>query len=83
MGLTDGFAGHVPTFSEFETDVAMTQTLETMSRLVKNLSSGFPTRPNTNWAVQPQKIPPSGLKFGFKKLRDCIIYVGKTKALIN
>ena len=29
--------------------------LSDMSHDTKNLSSGFPTRFNTNWAVQPQK----------------------------
>ena len=27
-----------------------------MSLVVRKRSSGFPTRSNTNWAVQPQKV---------------------------
>ena len=34
-----------------------------------------------NWTVQPQRMT-GGLKFGFRKLRDCTIYVVKTKELI-
>ena len=35
---------------------------------------------DTNWPVQKQKMA-RGLKF--RKLRDCTIYVAKTKALIS
>ena len=49
---------------------------------MRNRSSGFLTWSNTNQAVQPQKMA-SGVKFGFRKKRDCTIYVGKTKALIS
>ena len=39
----------------------------------------FPTWSDTNQAVQLQTTA-RGLKFGFKKKRDCTIYVAKTKA---
>ena len=48
----------------------------------ENLSSGFPTRSDTNLTVHPQKMI-RGLKFRILKLRDCTIYVTKTKALIS
>ena len=48
----------------------------------ENLSLGFPTRSDTNQAVQPQKMA-RGLKFGLKKKRDCAIYEAKTMALIS
>ena len=47
--------------------------IRAMSR--ENLSSGFPTRSNTNGTVQPQRIV-RGFKF-------CTIYVAKTKALVS
>ena len=50
-----------------------------MSR--QNLSSGFPTRSNTNLAVQSQNMS-RGVKFGSKK-REYTFYVAKTKALIS
>ena len=42
----------------------------------------FPTRSDTNKAVQPQKMGYRFEIFGFRKKRDCAIYLGKTKALI-
>ena len=48
--------------------------------LPENLSLGFLARSDTNW---PLKMARS-LKFRIQKVsKDCIIYVGKTKALIN
>ena len=49
---------------------------------LENLYLGFPTRSDTNLAVQPKKLV-RGLKFGIKERRDCIIYVAKTKVLIG
>ena len=46
------------------------------------LYSGFPTRFDTDCAVQPQKMP-RGLNFGFRNKRDWAIYVAKTRALIS
>ena len=43
-----------------------------------NLCSGFPTRSDTNWAVQPQKIA-RGLTFWVL----VTIFEAKTKALIS
>ena len=34
-----------------------------------NLSSGFSTRSDTNWAVQPQKVA-KGLKFGIQEVHS-------------
>ena len=48
----------------------------------ENLSPVFPTRSGINRALQPQKVA-RGLKFRFRKLRDCPIYVMKTKAPIS
>ena len=42
----------------------------------------FPTWFDTNQAVQLQKMV-RGLKFGFRKKRDCTVHVAKTKALIS
>ena len=42
----------------------------------------FLTRSDTKVAVQSQKIA-KGLNFGFRKKRDCTIYVAKAKALIS
>ena len=50
--------------------------------MLENRSSGFPTRSDTNRAVQQQKMA-RGLNFGFRKKRDCAICVEKTKALIS
>ena len=50
-----------------------------MSR--ENLVSRFPTRSDTNQALKLQMA--RGLKFGFRKLRDCTIFVAKTKVPIN
>ena len=47
----------------------------------KILSSGYPTRSDTNQAVQPQKMA-RGLRLRIGKLRDCPIYVAKIKPLI-
>ena len=47
--------------------------------LQENLSSGFPTRSDTNWAVQPQKMA-RGFDFVFKNQRVCTIYVVKAIA---
>ena len=41
-----------------------------------------PTWSDKNQAVQLQKMA-RGLNFGFRKYRDCTIYVAKTKALIS
>ena len=51
------------------------------------MSLGFPTRSDTNRAVQPQKTV-RGLKFQdlgsrYVDKRDCTIYIAKTKALIS
>ena len=40
----------------------------------------FPTRSDTNRAVQAQKMVGVG-NFGFRKQRNCTIHVAKTKAL--
>ena len=45
------------------------------------MSSGFPTRSDTNRAVQPQKII-RGLKFRIKEVEG-LYDVAKTKALIS
>ena len=45
---------------------------------MRNLSLGFPTRPDTNRDVQLQKLA-KGLKFR----TDCTIFIAKTKALIS
>ena len=42
----------------------------------------FPTWSDINQAVQLQKMA-RGLNFGFRKSRECTIYVAKTKALIS
>ena len=42
----------------------------------------FPTRSDTNRAVQSLNMV-RGLKFGFRKQRDCTFYVAKTKVLIS
>ena len=42
----------------------------------------FPTRSETNWAVQPQTMT-RGLKFRIKEVKDCTICVVKTNALIS
>ena len=49
--------------------------------LWEHLSSGFLTRSNTNWAVQPQKA--KAWSFGFRKWRDSSIHVAITKMLIS
>ena len=41
---------------------------------MRNLFSEFPTRSNTNWAVQSQKMAR-----GLKLWMPCTIYVAKTK----
>ena len=46
--------------------------------LWENRSSGFPTRSDTNRAVQSQKMARS-LKFVFRKQRNCTSYVAKNK----
>ena len=49
----------------------------------ENLSLGFPTRSDTNGAVQPQKIA-RGLKSRlYEEEDDGTIYVAKVKGLIN
>ena len=48
----------------------------------ENRSSGFPKGSDTNRSVQSQKKARS-LNFGFRKKRDCIIHVVKTKVLIS
>ena len=48
----------------------------------KTCLSGFLTRFDTNWAVQPQKMA-RGLECWIKKKRGCTIYVAKTKAMIS
>ena len=54
---------------------------DNISNLNLRLSASvFPTRSDTNPAVQPQKMA-RGLKFW--KWRDCTIYVVKTKAQIS
>ena len=50
-----------------------------MSLVLRKLVFGFPTRSDTNLAVQQQKA----WNFGFRKKRDCTIRVAKTKALIS
>ena len=42
----------------------------------------FATWSDTNEAVQVQKMA-RGFNFGFRKKRDCTIYVAKSKALIS
>ena len=54
-----------------------------MSRVKRKPVFGFPTRPNTNWTVQPKKMDKEAWNFGFRKLRDCTIYLVKTKVLIG
>ena len=49
---------------------------------MRKLTFWFSTRSDTNRAVQSQKMA-RGLNFGFRKKRDCTIYVAKTKALIS
>ena len=49
---------------------------------MRNRTSGFPTRSDTNRAVQLQKMA-RGWTFRIKKVGDYIIYVVKTKALIS
>ena len=53
-----------------------------MSRVARKPVFGVSDQVLTNWAVQPQKM--AGY-FGFRKERDCTIYVAKTnlKALIS
>ena len=52
-------------------------------RSEKTGSSGFPTRSNTNRAVQPQKMA-RGLKFRIKVEESVYYpYIAKTKALIS
>ena len=46
------------------------------------MSSGFPTRSDTNRPVESEKQAIS-LKFGFKKKRDCTVCVAKSRALIS
>ena len=46
------------------------------------MSSGFPTRSDTNQTVQPQKIVRI-LKIWIREKRECTIEVAKTKALIG
>ena len=48
----------------------------------ENLSSGFPTRSDTNRAVQLQKMD-RGLKFRILEVEGCTIFVDKTNALID
>ena len=47
----------------------------------ENLSSGFPTKSDTNRALQPLKMA-RGLKFQIQE-EGFTIYVAKTKALIS
>ena len=50
--------------------------------LRENLSSEFPTRSDTNQAVQSQRMA-RGWKFRYRKKRDWTICIAKTKALIS
>ena len=50
--------------------------------LRENRSLGFPTRSDTNQAVQQQKMA-RGLKFWIEEVEGCSIHVAKTKALIS
>ena len=52
--------------------------LDSMRRVARK----FPTRSDTNWAVQSQKMA-RGFNSGFRKKRNCTIDVAKTKALIS
>ena len=49
---------------------------------MRNRSSGFPTRSDTNRAVQSQRMAIK-CNFAFRKQRNCTSYVAKTKALIS
>ena len=54
-----------------------------LSRARENLSSGFPTRSDTNRTVQPH-IKARGSKFRtWEVARDCSVYEAKTKAPIT
>ena len=55
-----------------------------MSQLVGKPTMWFPNRSDAYGSVQAQKMA-RGWKFwiGFRKLRNCTIHVGKTKALIS
>ena len=61
--------------------IAVLQVLCYMSCIGRKLFSGFQTRSDTNWAVQPQKVA-RGLKFWIKE-KDILYYVAKTKTLIS
>ena len=49
-----------------------------MSRVMTNLSSGFPTRSDTNWAVQPQNMA-RGLKFQIKEVEGLFYLCSENK----
>ena len=53
-----------------------------MSRVTRKPVLCAPTRSDTKWAAQPQKIG-RYLYFYCRKQRDCTIYVAKTKAPIS
>ena len=46
--------------------------------MLENLSSGFPTRCNTNWAVQPQKIA-RALEFRIKAVKGLYYLCSENK----
>ena len=52
-------------------------------RVMRNMSSGLPTRSDTNRAIQSQITAP-GLYFGVRgRIVICSIYVAKIKPLIS
>ena len=53
-----------------------------MSLVMRKQSSGFPTRSDTNWAVQSQNMA-RGLKFRIQKGEGVYYPLAKTKALIS
>ena len=53
--------------------------LNYLASSLENLSSGFPTRSDTNWAVQPQKMA-IGLKFQIKEVEGLYYPCSENKA---
>ena len=53
-----------------------------MSRSWENMFLGFLNRADTNHSAKLHKMV-RGLEFRFRKWKDCIIYVAKTKVLVS
>ena len=65
--------------SDSQGSQSSTHSQETLSQsLIENLSLGFPTRFDTNWAVQPQKVA-GGLKFWILEVEGLYYLCSKNK----